>query len=376
MPNARPSTEDAAGGTTSRSVTIAAVAQHFGATRVLDGIDLDIRAGEFIALLGPSGCGKTTLLRLVAGLSRPTEGRILIGGEVVADAAGGRFVPPERRGLGMVFQDYGLWPHMTVGGNVAFPLEMQRLGKAECGSRVEAALARVGLAGFAGRGLASLSGGQQQRVALARAIVGNPGLVLFDEPLSNLDKELRDTLGLEIAHQVRSLGTTAIYVTHDQGEAMAMADRIALVRQGRLLQVAAPERLVDAPATAEVAEFLQLGTLSRAERSGEVLHLPGGLQLPVDQVPGQNGERHGRLLLPRRALRALNGDGRSHATELTIEGTVSRVVFRGGHFDVAARLGATAEAPEVLLDSEEKLVPGSRLTVGIAAERLRWFPAA
>jgi iron(III) transport system ATP-binding protein len=204
----------------------------FGAQLVLEGIDLDVPGGTTLALLGPSGCGKSTLLKLLAGLLRPSAGSIALGGEVVAD---GRIcLPPERRGLGMVFQDYALWPHMTVAANISFALEMRRVARAERERRVAAALARVGLEGLGGRRPAALSGGQQQRVALARAIVAEPRILLFDEPLSNLDRALRATLCREIGALLAQLGTTAVYVTHDHEEAQALAHRIITLSHGRV----------------------------------------------------------------------------------------------------------------------------------------------
>jgi len=208
----------------------------YGNTPVLDGVDLDVPAGTVLALLGPSGCGKSTLLKSLAGLLRPRQGSIRFGPLAVCE--GGRHAPPEQRDLGMVFQDYALWPHMTVGQNVAFPLRMRAasrsLPKAEHARRVEEALALVGLAGMAGRRPADLSGGQQQRVGLARAIVARPRILLFDEPLSNLDRDLRETLCAEIGALLRTLGTTAVYVTHDHAEAHALAHRIARMASGRI----------------------------------------------------------------------------------------------------------------------------------------------
>ncbi len=215
----------------------------YGTATILKNIDLSLPKGQTLALLGPSGCGKTTLLRLVAGLLAPTKGSITINGVTVADAKTGSFIPPEKRHLGMVFQDYALWPHMTVFGNVSFPLEMRGFGRAEREKRVASALDRVGLSGFGERAISDMSGGQQQRVAIARAIVAEPGLVLFDEPLSNLDRELRENMVTEIGQLVANLGLTAIYVTHDQSEAFSLADQVAVMRAGVIEQLAAPRRL-------------------------------------------------------------------------------------------------------------------------------------
>lgn len=220
------------------SIKLNGVSYAFGANTVLNQIDLHIDAGSVVALLGPSGCGKSTLLRLLAGLTHPARGEIHFGDRLVAKA--GWSLPPEARDIGMVFQDYALWPHMTVAQNVAFPLKMRNVRRQECDSRVAQALARVGLSDFADRKPAGLSGGQQQRVALARAIVAEPRVLLFDEPLSNLDSELRESLCQEMATLLRQLGTTAVYVTHDRREAEILADRIVHLSAGSV----AADRLI------------------------------------------------------------------------------------------------------------------------------------
>ncbi|MGE0970595.1 ABC transporter ATP-binding protein [Klebsiella sp. WOUb02] len=207
----------------------------FGANTVLNNIDLHIEAGSIVALLGPSGCGKSTLLRLLAGLTVPASGEIRFGDRLVAKAGWG--MAPEQRDIGMVFQDYALWPHMTVAQNIAFPLRMRGVPRSERQQRVSAALARVGLSGFAERKPSGLSGGQQQRVALARAIVAEPRVLLFDEPLSNLDSELRESLCIEMSRLLRQLGITAVYVTHDRREAELLADRIVHLSAGSVAAV-------------------------------------------------------------------------------------------------------------------------------------------
>lgn len=207
----------------------------FGANTVLNNIDLHIEAGSIVALLGPSGCGKSTLLRLLAGLTVPASGEIRFGDRLVAKAGWG--MAPEQRDIGMVFQDYALWPHMTVAQNIAFPLRMRGVPRGERQTRVNAALERVGLTGFAERKPSGLSGGQQQRVALARAIVAEPRVLLFDEPLSNLDSELRESLCIEMSRLLRQLGITAVYVTHDRREAELLADRIVHLSAGSVAAV-------------------------------------------------------------------------------------------------------------------------------------------
>lgn len=213
-------------------IRLEGVSYAFANHTVLHQIDLHIEPGSIVALLGPSGCGKSTLLRLLAGLTHPAEGEIWFGERLVAKA--GWALPPEARDIGMVFQDYALWPHMSVAQNVAFPLKMRNLPRAERDLRVAEALARVGLSDFAERKPSGLSGGQQQRVALARAIVAQPRILLFDEPLSNLDSELRESLCLEMSRILRQSGTTAVYVTHDRREAELIADRIVHLSAGRV----------------------------------------------------------------------------------------------------------------------------------------------
>jgi len=219
------------------AIRLQGISYAFGSHTVLDDIDLTIDAGSVVALLGPSGCGKSTLLRLLAGLTQPAKGEIHFGDRLVAKPDWS--LPPEARDIGMVFQDYALWPHMTVAQNVAFPLKMRNVPRAERDARVAKALARVGLEAFADRKPSGLSGGQQQRVALARAIVGEPRVLLFDEPLSNLDSELRESLCTEMARLLRQLGTTAVYVTHDRREAEILADRIVHLSAGSIAAVRA-----------------------------------------------------------------------------------------------------------------------------------------
>jgi iron(III) transport system ATP-binding protein len=241
-------------------VEVRSLHKHFGSgnavVRALDGIDLTVGSGEMVVLLGPSGCGKTTLLRSIAGLERPDDGEIYINGRCVYSAANKVFLPPEVRDLGMVFQSYALWPHMDVRTNVAYPLRCRRLPKREIGPRVDAVLDAVGLTGLGARMPSQLSGGQQQRVSLARAIVANPSVILFDEPLSNVDAKVREQLRREIVRLQNEFGFGAIYVTHDQSEAGALADQLVIMSAGRIEESGAPEELYAHPHSTYVATFM------------------------------------------------------------------------------------------------------------------------
>lgn len=237
------------------AITLTGVDLHYpDGTAGLSGIDLDVRDGEFIALVGPSGSGKTTLLRTVAGFLDPTAGTVRLGDEVVAD--GRRSIPPEKRRLGMVFQQHAIWPHRSVGRNVAYPLEVAKMPRARRAARVAEVLELVGLPGVEKRDPATLSGGQRQRVALARALAGQPCALLLDEALSALDEPLRDRLRLELRTLTRSQNLTVVHVTHDRAEALALADRVVVLDHGRIQQVGTPEDLVRRPDTAFVAKFL------------------------------------------------------------------------------------------------------------------------
>jgi putative spermidine/putrescine transport system ATP-binding protein len=251
----------------------------YGAHTAVDGFDLDVAPGEFIALLGPSGCGKTTTLRMIAGFVEPTRGTILLGGRDVTA------VPPNLRNMGMVFQSYALFPHMTVRRNIEFGLRAHRIGTAEVDRRTREVLDLVDLAQYPDRFPKELSGGQQQRVALARVLALKPRLLLFDEPLSNLDAKLRVQMRYEIRRLQREVGITALFVTHDQDEAMSMADRIVVLNQGRTEQIGTPDNIYDRPSSRFVADFIGAsnffaGTVMR-DRSGAVFRCASGLAVPL-----------------------------------------------------------------------------------------------
>jgi iron(III) transport system ATP-binding protein len=249
-PNSTPAAAQSAG------IAIEHVAKSFGQTEVLQDINLDVKPGEFVCLLGPSGCGKTTLLRCISGLERPNQGRIVIGDTAVVDIATGTFIPPDKRRLGMVFQSYALWPHMNVEQHIAYPLRKQGVPKSEHDRKIANVMQTIGLPAVLERRPSQLSGGQQQRVALARALVSEPPVLLLDEPLSNLDATLRTQLRRELRQLHERLGTTTVLVTHDQEEASALADTIALMHQGKIIQLGTASQIFDRPRTRFVAEFV------------------------------------------------------------------------------------------------------------------------
>ncbi len=320
----------------------------FGATRVLRGIDLEIAPGELFAFLGPSGSGKSTLLRAIAGFGPTPEGRILIGEEDITH------LPPWERNVGMVFQNYALWPHMTVWQNVAFGLKERGVPRAEIAPRVEEALEMVGLAHLARRRPSQLSGGQQQRVALARTIVVRPRVLLLDEPLSNLDANLRVQMRRELKRLQRELGITTVFVTHDQEEANTMADRMAVLEGGVIQQTGTPLQLYDTPANLFVAGFL--GAANRlpgrvvARNGGKWFEGPGGLSLPVDEAEAE-GEAH--AIFRPQAARLLAEGEETPADAICASVRITQTEFLGAVVRYAVMLGGE----EVLVD--EAHLPGS-----------------
>ncbi|WP_102226758.1 ABC transporter ATP-binding protein [Acidimangrovimonas sediminis] len=343
------------------AIAVASLRLSYGPAEILRGIDLSLAPGRALALLGPSGSGKTTLLRAIAGLEAPSAGTIALNGRVVADATARRCLPPEKRGLGMVFQDYALWPHLSVARNVSFALEMAGVPRAEREARTLASLDRVGLGTMAARRPAQLSGGQQQRVGIARAIASGAGTVLFDEPLSNLDRELRETMVDEIAALVADLGLTALYVTHDHAEAFSLADEVAVMAAGRIVQSAPPERLVDAPASAWIAAFLRLGAVLPVRVGAEGWALDDGTPVaPPAAAP--RGTTH--VLFTRRALTPCA------TADAALTARVRRCLFKGEGYLATLDLpgGATLHLPLA-----QRADPGEALPLSLNISALRWF---
>jgi len=312
---------------------LANLTKHYDGIVATDRVNLDIVPGEFVTLLGPSGSGKTTTLMMIAGFVTPTSGQILLNGEDIA------LRPPHQRNIGIVFQNYALFPHMTVAENVAFPLKMRKWSRAEIEQAVGEALELVRLKDFANRRPRQLSGGQQQRVALARALVFRPPVLLMDEPLGALDKKLREEMQLEIKHIQESTHITTVYVTHDQEEALTMSDRIAVMRDGRVEQVGSPRDLYERPATAFVADFIGESNFfeGHLERHDDRVFLvtDDGLRLPV---PASNeierGEQIGVTVRPERIVigQGLSGDP-------VLRGTIEEVIYVGDSTKFRVLLG-------------------------------------
>jgi iron(III) transport system ATP-binding protein len=331
----------------------------------VEALDLTVRPGEMLVLLGPSGCGKTSTLRSVAGLETPTGGRISVGHDVVFDAARGVVVPPHKRRIGMVFQSYAVWPHMTVAQNVGFPLKMQRRGRAEIRARVAEVLEVVGLAGMAKRGASRLSGGQMQRVALARSLAMQPSILLLDEPLSNLDAKLRERLRFELREVQQRIGITSIYVTHDQSEAFALADRVAVMSAGRIEQLDGPDRIYTEPVSRRVAEFLGVENIAsgmvRSQRPGGLAEVEVADSDLTIVAPGSSAAvgRPVSVCFRSESVELVTGAGSADPDDGDVnvwEGTVRTVNFLGSQWRYRIDLDA---GPVVEGTSTASLVPGA-----------------
>ena len=333
------------------------VVKRFAAVSAVDGVNFSVQRGEIFTLLGPSGCGKTTTLRLVAGLEEPDGGEIHLDGKIVAAPQRGVFLPPEKRQLGMVFQSYAIWPHLTVFENVAFPLRVRRESADVIRLRVNHALESVGLDGFADRGATQLSGGQQQRVALARALVYEPAVLLLDEPLSNLDAKLREQMRFELRALQRKLMLTILYVTHDQTEAMTLSDRIAVVNRGRFEQVGSPEEIYEKPATPFAGEFL-----------GRTVALDGALR-KSGGAPSIELAGGGRIVLG------------GHLTDSLHDGAAVRLIARPEDIEIlppaelaSNQIDATVEQVDYLGDRFEYYVRGAGAVFVLSSPKRDRYP--
>ncbi|MBO4836809.1 MAG: ABC transporter ATP-binding protein [Clostridia bacterium] len=311
------------------TVTIKHITKAFGDNVVLKEFNETFQEGEFITLLGPSGCGKTTMLRIIAGFEKPTSGELYIDDQLVS--GGKTFVPPEKRNIGMVFQSYAVWPHMNVFDNVAYPLTIKKTPKAEIKKAVDRVLAIVHLSQYAERFPNQLSGGQQQRVALARALVGAPKLLLLDEPLSNLDAKLRESMRFEIKEIQRQLGITVVYVTHDQTEAMAMSDRIFLINRGVVQQSGTPQQIYNEPANQFVADFLGKVDFFKGEAGDGRIVFPamGGQSIPY------SGPRTGKVEV------AIRPENICFVQDGSLTGILESQYYLGDVDDCRVRVGET-----------------------------------
>ena len=345
-----------------------------GETLVVKNLNLQIQRGEFLTMLGPSGSGKTTTLMMLAGFETATHGEILLDGKPI------NHVPPHKRGIGMVFQNYALFPHMTVAENLAFPLEVRGMGQAEREEKVQRVLDMVELGAFGARMPAQLSGGQQQRVAVARALVFDPELVLMDEPLGALDKNLREQMQYEIKHIHESLGVTVVYVTHDQSEALTMSDRIAVFNDGVIQQLASPEVLYEKPENAFCAAFIGEnnklnGTVTSATKTSVKVKLPTGetvTALPVN-ISGKKGEATTLSLRPERVF----VNPRSKSIPNMFQGTVQEVIYLGDHIRTRINIAGHDDFIVKIPNSSAHpaLNPGTSVKVGWSAEDCRALDA-
>jgi iron(III) transport system ATP-binding protein len=333
-------------------------------------VSIGIEQGRMLALVGPSGSGKTTLLRCIAGLERPDEGSIRIGGQAVYSASEGIDVPPDQRKLGLIFQSYALWPHLTVERNVAYPLKRRGLKDGECRSRVMHYLDLVGCAPFSERYPHELSGGQQQRIALARALVYEPAVVLFDEPLSNLDAQLREHLRAQIRELQRSVGFTGIYVTHDQAEAFHVADRVAILSEGRIVQSGTPEEICRRPASIEIAAFVGASNRCAGRLSADGAHFDSS-DLGMIAIGGRPAPANSS----RDALLLVRPDGvELHADPLGPATVIDRVPT-GGLDEYTVRMSSGA-LWRIRVDTRSvRLEPGGRVRVLPRADAVFIFPS-
>jgi ABC-type Fe3+/spermidine/putrescine transport system ATPase subunit len=343
----------------------------YGALRVLDRISLAVEAGSFVALLGSSGCGKTTLLRAICGFVPLTAGRVMVGGRDITR------LPPDKRGMALVFQSYALWPHMTVVQNMGYGLKLRGIDRATIASKIDAMLTMLRLNGLAGRKVTELSGGQRQRVALGRALVINPEILLLDEPLSNLDARIRESVRHEIRTLQRSLGITTVHVTHDREEAMVMADRIVILDRGRIMQFGTPEEIYNRPNSPFVADFMGASNVVRL------------VVRPADNgVAIEPGTYNGALTLmdPRFASLARAGavrahfhgeaarlhvDGGARDGELVLRGQIAQASYPGGVWRYSVRVGDD----QFLVDDTRRLEVGSPVGIGLPAEALHLYEA-
>ncbi len=346
-------------------ISISQVTKRYGKTYALDHVDLEIHSGEFLTLLGPSGSGKTTLLTVLAGFTRPDGGSLTFGDtEMVC-------VPPHKRDVGMVFQNYALFPHMSVLDNVGFPLKLRGVKPGERAQRAERALEMVRLGGFGGRAVDALSGGQRQRVALARAMVFEPRIMLMDEPLSALDKQLREHMQIELRQLHDKLGMTTVYVTHDQREALTMSDRIAVIRSGRIMQLDTPRALYERPMNRFVAEFIGESTFLPVQVAGGCVTLAGQ---PIQTAHPSLHDGPQMLMLRPESLRLLGDAIIAEPSANVFDATVASVVYQGDSSLLHVTLGDGSPVG-VRETSAIRVTPGDRVRLKVDAKDTVLLPA-
>lgn len=346
--------EEGVSGAGSADLRIEGVGKRFGEVVALDRVSLQVAQGELLTILGPSGSGKTTLLKVVAGFETPDGGTVKVGGQDITA------LPPARRDIGMVFQNYALFPHLTVKGNVAFPLEMRDVARSDVDRRVAEAIAMVELRGYEQRLPRQLSGGQQQRVALARAIVFNPRLLLLDEPFGALDRKLRETMQLEVRRLQRKLGLTTIFITHDQEEALVLSDRIAVMNQGKIQQVATTTEIYERPANDFVADFVGESNIFHGTVSAPgVITLENGRVLKVGASPPA-GQRVGVLMRPERFSPGGANVFAGEVVEAVYLGTSFKLRLACDHgMELLVRLPARGRLPDAGMPLEVAIEPGA-----------------
>jgi len=363
------------------NVTIRGLSKYFGGknpTTAIDDLELEIDPGEFLVLLGPSGCGKTTTLRCVAGLESGEEGSISFGDRTVFDASRGINIPPNKRNIGMVFQSYALWPHMTVRKNIGYPLQAKKIKGAQANEWIEEVARLVDTSNLLDRYPAQLSGGQQQRVALSRGLVARPELVLFDEPLSNLDARLRDLVRTEI-HELHSrLKFTAIYVTHDQVEALALGDRLAIMRSGALEQLGTPEQIFEEPTSEYVAEFIGMNNRFLFERvDGAWIHEGATVEGDLDAIGGGSTSVTARTRSE--DVHLAPADDTAPPSGLGLQGNIVDSEFGGHHLDVVVTVGSTRVLSRVPAGDRggwaRSLEPGQPVQLSLNVANLAFYDA-
>lgn len=345
----------------------------YGDSVAVRNLSLEIEQGEALVLLGQSGCGKTSTMRCIAGLETPDEGRISVDGEVLFDAERRINRPSHKRNIGMVFQSYAIWPHMSVFENVAFPLRMKKLAKAEVSRRVADAISVVGLDGFSERGASMLSGGQMQRVALARSIVMEPSVMLLDEPLSNLDARLRHRLRTDLRELQHRLGLTAVYVTHDQEEALALADHIAMMQFGRIVQIGRPDEIYGRPLSASIADFLGVANILPVRSLG--MRSVGFEDTEIEIQVNSYDHRAGELRACIRAEDILLGDEAPAESANTLEGEIIAREFLGPTATFRVRIAPSVEL-DVLGTKQQahRTREGERVRVHLPVDAIQVLP--